>query len=127
MVGTAASGRVGRLTGREREIVAAVARGASDSEIAERFFIGTATVKSRVPSILAELGLRERIQIVIFAYESGLVEAGDHDVGHGEGRGGLRARPSSAPEEDVQPCRLAGQVVAFGEVGGLAGRLGVEP
>ncbi|MGV9453752.1 response regulator [Streptomyces sp. NPDC003635] len=82
VVSSAASGRVPRLTEREREVVIAVARGASNSEIAEELFIGAATVKSHVSSILAKLGLRDRIQIVIFAYESGLVEAGDHDVGH---------------------------------------------
>ncbi|MEV0173239.1 response regulator transcription factor [Streptomyces sp. NPDC050803] len=82
VVSSAASGRVPRLTEREREVVIAVARGASNSEIAEQLFIGAATVKSHVSSILAKLGLRDRIQIVIFAYESGLVEAGDHDVGH---------------------------------------------
>ncbi|KAB1139029.1 response regulator transcription factor [Streptomyces luteolifulvus] len=82
IVSTAAAGRVGRLTEREREIVIAVTRGASNSEIAEELFIGSATVKSHVSSILAKLGLRDRIQIVIFAYESGLVEAGNHDVGH---------------------------------------------
>ncbi|MGW0917066.1 response regulator [Streptomyces sp. NPDC002784] len=82
VVSSAASGRVARLTEREREVVIAVARGASNSEIAEQLFIGAATVKSHVSSILAKLGLRDRIQIVIFAYESGLIEAGDHDVGH---------------------------------------------
>jgi DNA-binding NarL/FixJ family response regulator len=82
VVSSAASGRVVRLTDREREVVIAVARGASNSEIAEQLFIGAATVKSHVSSILAKLGLRDRIQIVIFAYESGLIEAGDHDVGH---------------------------------------------
>ncbi|MFF3346613.1 response regulator [Streptomyces sp. NPDC002779] len=82
VVSSAVSGRVARLTDREREVVIAVARGASNSEIAEQLFIGAATVKSHVSSILAKLGLRDRIQIVIFAYESGLIEAGDHDVGH---------------------------------------------
>ncbi|MCL7425365.1 response regulator transcription factor [Streptomyces sp. YS415] len=82
VVSSAASGRVARLTDREREVVIAAARGASNSEIAEQLFIGAATVKSHVSSILAKLGLRDRIQIVIFAYESGLIEAGDHDVGH---------------------------------------------
>ncbi|MGW0600278.1 response regulator [Streptomyces sp. NPDC002776] len=82
VVNSAVSGRVARLTDREREVVIAVARGASNSEIAEQLFIGAATVKSHVSSVLAKLGLRDRIQIVIFAYESGLIEAGDHDVGH---------------------------------------------
>ncbi|MFF3404081.1 response regulator [Streptomyces sp. NPDC002659] len=82
VVNTAVAGRRERLTERELEIVVAAARGASNSEIAAQLFIGPATVKSHVSSILTKLGLRDRIQIVIFAYESGLVEAGDNDVGH---------------------------------------------
>ncbi|MDK1476722.1 response regulator transcription factor [Streptomyces sp. 549] len=81
-VNPAVAGRLERLTERERQMVAAVARGASNSEIAGGLFIGAATVKSHVSSILTKLGLRDRTQIVIFAYESGLVEAGGHDVGH---------------------------------------------
>jgi len=62
--------------------MAAIARGSSNGEISEELFIGAATVKSHVSSILTKLGLRDRAQVVVFAYESGLVEAGDLDIGH---------------------------------------------
>jgi DNA-binding NarL/FixJ family response regulator len=81
-VDTAFAGRLERLTDREREVVKAVARGASNTEIAQGLFIGPATVKSHVSSILTKLGLRDRAQIVVFAYESGLVSAGSRDIGH---------------------------------------------
>ncbi len=81
-VDTAVSGRLDRLTEREREVMAAIARGSSNSEISRELFIGAATVKSHVSNILAKLSLRDRAQIVVFAYESGLVEAGDRDIGH---------------------------------------------
>ncbi|MFG2004338.1 response regulator [Spirillospora sp. NPDC048911] len=81
-VNTAVADRLERLTDREREVMAAVARGSSNSEIAKELFIGPATVKSHVSGILTKLGLRDRAQIVIFAYESGLVEAGERDIGH---------------------------------------------
>ncbi len=81
-VDSAVSRRLERLTEREREVVAAIARGSSNAETCEELFIGAATVKSHVSSILTKLGLRDRTQIVVFAYESGLVQAGDHDIGH---------------------------------------------
>ncbi|GAA4455629.1 response regulator transcription factor [Phytohabitans houttuyneae] len=81
-VNAAVAERLGRLTDRERDIVAAVARGANNTEIAEQLYIGPATVKSHVSSILTKLGLRDRAQIVVFAYESALVEPGTHDIGH---------------------------------------------
>ncbi len=81
-VDTAVSGRLERLTDREREVLAAIARGSSNADISEELLIGAGTVKLHVSSILSKLGLRDRAQGVVFAYESGLAEAGDHDIGH---------------------------------------------
>jgi DNA-binding NarL/FixJ family response regulator len=81
-VDSALTVRIERLTEREREVLTAIARGSSNAEIGEELFIGAATVKSHVSSILTKLGLRDRAQIVVFAYESGLVRAGDLDIGH---------------------------------------------
>jgi DNA-binding NarL/FixJ family response regulator len=78
---SALSERLGRLTDREREILGAVARGLTNQEISGELFIGAATVKSHVSSVLTKLGLRDRAQMVVFAYESGLVEAGEREVG----------------------------------------------
>jgi len=74
--GAATASVAGPLSERELEVVRLVAQGLSNAEVAARLYLSEATVKSHVARVLAKLGLRDRVQVVVYAYEHGIVRPG---------------------------------------------------
>ncbi len=70
-----------QLTERELEVLRLVARGLSNAEVAEQLYLGEATIKTHVGRMLMKLNIRDRVQAVVLAYESGLITPGEQSLG----------------------------------------------
>ena len=74
----AANTAIDSLTAREVEVWRLMAKGLSNQEVADERILGETTVKTHVSRVLMKLGLRDRVQAVVAAYETGLIQPGDH-------------------------------------------------
>jgi DNA-binding NarL/FixJ family response regulator len=84
--GEAVPERLATLTSRELEVLTAMARGRANAQIAAGLYLSEATVKSHISRVFAKLGVSDRAQAVIVAYETGLVRPGDAPADHGSPR-----------------------------------------